>query len=278
MSAQPTVSIIVPTYNSADNIELFLGALRQSKFQDFEVIINDDARTNDSTAKIIESFDDLTIIYKQENTMMAQARKKGAEYATGRIIINLDSDMRVTPKLLDECVRKIDNGYDALIIPEESVGTTFWAQCKWLEKKMYEGIDEIESLRVVKTDIYRKLGGHDEHMVFSEDKDFDIRVRSAGYRVGRTANHLFHDEGELKLTRTLQKKLGYSHTANVFAEKHPEHYKWQANPFNRYGIYIHNVRYIIRHPLLYGGVWFMKTAEYTSSLLGLVIQRYGKNA
>lgn len=270
----PKVSIIVPTYNSNDNIKLFLDALTESNFKDFEVIVNDDNRTSDSTERTVKSFSKLIgVVYIKKNKMMAQARKEAAKSAKGHILIHLDSDMRVTPALLGECVNKIDKeGFDALVIPEESIGIGFWSKCKWLEKKMYEGVSRIESLRVVKKEIYYDLGGHDEAMVFSEDKDFDIRVREAGYRVGRVKNHLLHDEGRLRLFRTLRKKLYYSNTANVFASKHPEHFKWQANPFNRYVIYIKNVKFIFIHPLLYVGAWTVKTLEYIFSLFGYVIK------
>lgn len=270
----PAISIIVPTYNSARNITLFLKSLRQSSCKDFEVIINDDKRTNDDTKDSLKQFKDLSIKYLQKNTMMAQARKKGAEYASGDILIHLDSDMRVTPDLLDECIQKIKSGYDGLVIPEESIGTTFWAKCKWLEKKMYEGVSEIESLRVIKRTIYEEIGGHDPAMVFSEDKDFDLRARETGARIGRISNWLLHDEEALKLSKTLSKKRFYSNTANVFAKKHPQAYRWQANPFNRYLIFIKNFKYLFSHPILYAGVWFMKTAEYGVVALVMIFHKF----
>lgn len=273
---KPKISIIVPTYNSSENIDKFLEALTKSTYKDFEVVINDDIRTDDSTRQVIDIYSKiLTIVYLKKNKMMAQARKLGAKHARGEILIHLDSDMRVSPGLLEECIDKITNqNYDALIIPEESVGIGFWAKCKWIEKKMYEGVSEIESLRVIKKSIYDYLDGHDEAMVFSEDKDFDIRVKQAGYHVGRTKHNLLHDEGHLRLFVTLRKKLYYSNTANVFAIKHPDHFKWQANPFHRYGIYLKNSKYLFMHPLLYIGAWFVKTAEYLFSLSGYILKTF----
>lgn len=47
------VSVIIPTRNSASNLEIFLFSCLESDFKDFEIIINDDLRTTDKTEEII---------------------------------------------------------------------------------------------------------------------------------------------------------------------------------------------------------------------------------
>ena len=137
------VSIIVPTYNSSSNLKIMFYSLLKSKYKNFEIVINDDKRTNDSTEELIKTFrKKLKIIYKKENISMAQGRKKGVEFSKGKILLHLDSDMKIESNLLGECVKLINSKYDALVIPEESYGTSFWAECKWLEKKCYEGIKD----------------------------------------------------------------------------------------------------------------------------------------
>lgn len=272
--SNPLVSIIIPTYNSWKNLSCFLDSFLTSKFKNFEIIINDDKRTSDNTEKLIKNYKDkLNIIYLKENIKMAQARKKWASYAKWKILIHLDSDMKITKWLLGEIVEKI-NKYDALIIPEESFWTTFWAKCKWLEKKMYKWVREIESLRVIKKDIYNKLWWHDEKMIFSEDKDFDLRVQSAWYNIWYIEkNFLWHNEWDLKLFMTLKKKKWYSNTANFFAEKHPKAYRWQINIFNRYWIFLKNIKYLYFNPLLYIWTIYMKTLEFGSWGLGLIFSK-----
>ncbi|MFI5495093.1 glycosyltransferase family 2 protein [Actinoplanes sp. NPDC051859] len=275
MTSHPVVSVIVPAYNSAPLLRDFLGACANSQYRDFEVIINDDLRSTDGTRALVEQFqaDGLDVTYLQENRSMAQGRKRGAAEARGSILLHLDSDMKVTPGLIGECVDQLAGDLDALVIPEESFGTTFWAQCKWLEKKIYDGVEQIESLRCVRREVYDKLGGHDERMVFSEDKDFDLRVRKAGFRVGRTRNFLYHNEGDLQLRKTMRKKLGYSGTADLFAAEHPEAFRWQTNIFNRFGLYLKNFPYAFSHPLLYGGLWAMKVGEFGFGAVGHIRHR-----
>jgi arabinofuranan 3-O-arabinosyltransferase len=266
----PMVSVIVPTYNSHDNLKDFLESFFMSSYENFEIIVNDDLRSSDKSNELCNEYKQkgLDVKYFQENKSMAQGRKRGVDFSTGEILLHLDSDMKVTKDLLKECGELIVSGYDALVMPEESYGTTFWAKCKWLEKKCYENVEEIQSLRCIKKDVYVKVGGHDECMIFSEDKDLDIRVRDAGYKVGETKNFLYHNEGNLKLLKTLKKKLNYSNTANLFAEKHPKQFRWQANPVNRYIIFLKNIKYLFIHPLLYIGMIFMKTCEYVFATFG----------
>lgn len=272
---EPLVSVIVPTYNSSENVKNFLESFLDSAYKNIEIIVNDDPRTNDSTEAITKEYicRGLKIIYKKENISMAQGRKRGVDFSSGEILLHLDSDMKVTKGLIRECVDETASRFDALVIPEESFGTTFWAKCKWLEKKCYEGIEQIESIRCIKRGVYISLGGHDEAMVFSEDKDLDIRVRRAGYKIGRVKNFLWHNEGNLSLLKTLRKKLHYTNTANTFKQKHPKEFRWQVNLMNRYFVYLRKIQYLFQYPLLYVGMFFMKTCEFGFGGVGYVLQK-----
>ena len=259
----PLVSIIVPTKNSADNLNSLLYSLTKSSYGNFEIIINDDKATNDNTNTVIMKYlDKLRIVFIQENVSMSQARKKGVDHAKGEILLHLDSDMQVTPLLLRECVTILTGNIDLIVIPEESFGGTFWARCKWLEKRMYDGVAEIESVRCMRKKLYETVHGHNENMIFSEDKDLDLRLRQVTTRVGRSKNYLLHNEGSLKLMKNVLKKKNYSNTSNIYAEAHPKEYRWQRNPLNRYWIYLKKYRYGLKHPILYMGVFYMKTVEY----------------
>lgn len=275
MTRPPVLSVVVPAYNSAVLLREFLASFQASDFRDFEIVVNDDVRSSDDTPRVVAEYRaaGLAVRYLKENRSMAQGRRRGAAEATGDILLHLDTDMTVTPGLLGECAELLNDAYDALVVPEESFGTTFWARCKWLEKKCYDGVEQIESLRCLRRDIYEKLGGHDERMVFSEDKDLDLRVRAAGYRVGRTRGFLFHNEGALRLSRTLRKKLGYVGTADVFAQEHPEAFRWQINILHRFALYLRHIRYLRSHPLLYAGMWFMKISEFAFGAAGHVLRR-----
>lgn len=266
---QPLVSVIVPTKNSAVLLQDFLDSFKNSTYKYFEIIINDDITSTDNTKQIVNTYNKyFKTYYLQKNVAMAQGRVSASKHAKGDVFMHLDSDMQVTPGLLQECVKLIQNRYDALVIPEVSVGYSFWAKVKALEKSMYQGVEQLESARVFTKEAYSLLGGHNIEMVFSEDKDLDIRARDAGMFIGKTKNTIIHNEGSIKLIQTLRKKLNYSNTANKFAEVHPAHYRWQANPLNRYYIFIRNVKYIFISPLEYSSVYVLKSLEYIYAFIG----------
>ncbi len=271
----PLVSIVVPTRDSAELMRRLLLSCRRSTYPNLEVVINDDPRSRDRMADVVTRFraDGLSISYLTENISMSAGRAVGARHSRGEILLHLDADMQLEPELVGECVRLVGAGADALVIPEESFGTTFWARCKWLEKRCYAGVGRIESLRAITRDCYQAVGGHNPNLVFSEDKDLDLRVRAAGYRLARTRARLRHDEGQLTLRTSMAKKRRYAATARAFAREHPGHFAWQANVFYRYALYLRRIDLLARHPLRYLGLLLLKTAEAAAVASGLLAFR-----
>ena len=271
MTSKIGISIIVPAKNSSKNLEKLLLSLINSTYKNFEVIVNDDISSTDNSKSIVDMFNSYyKTTYIKKNLSMAQGRKVAATYASGNILLHLDTDMTISNNLLSEIARKLNNQYDALVIPEISIGESYWAKVKALEKKMYTGIENLESVRAIKINVYTKVEGHNEKMVFSEDKDLDLRVRRAGYKIGRTVSHLNHHEGEIKLRNTLNKKMRYAETANIFAQEHKKAYRWQLNILHRYILYLRNIKYFFSTPLLYVSLYILKTLEYTFSFIGLI--------
>lgn len=96
-----SVSVIIPTYNSAPLISKAINSVLNQTYQDFEIIIIDDGST-DNTAEVIETFKDSRIKYiKQENAGPAQARNNGIQSAKGEYIAFLDADDTWTPDKLE---------------------------------------------------------------------------------------------------------------------------------------------------------------------------------
>lgn len=69
MSKNPFFTIAIPTYNRAGMIKQTLESLRDQSFRDFEIIIGDNAST-DETEEIVKMFSDLSIrYYKREKNI-----------------------------------------------------------------------------------------------------------------------------------------------------------------------------------------------------------------
>ena len=88
-----TVSVVIPTYNSSAYIMHALESALNQTYDNLEVIVADDASTDDTCA-IVRKLEDprVKLIERTENEGGAVARNTAIRAATGRYIAFLDSD------------------------------------------------------------------------------------------------------------------------------------------------------------------------------------------
>lgn len=106
----PLVSIIIPTYNRATLIKRAINSVLAQTFQDFEIIVVDDA-SQDNTESVITSLTDNRIKYTkhQINLNGSAARNTGIKSAIGKYIALLDSDDEWLPNHLATKVSYLQN-------------------------------------------------------------------------------------------------------------------------------------------------------------------------
>jgi len=88
------VSIIIPTYNSADYLERSVGHALNQTLQEIEVIVVDDKST-DNTLEVLKKFENdrrLKVISLDHNQGPGVARNAGMKLAKGEFIGFIDSD------------------------------------------------------------------------------------------------------------------------------------------------------------------------------------------
>lgn len=93
MKLNPSVSVIIPTYNREKTIVSAVRSACNQTYEPFEIIIIDDGST-DNTAQKIKSINDSRIIYHklEKNAGVSNARNVGALIAKGEWIAFQDSD------------------------------------------------------------------------------------------------------------------------------------------------------------------------------------------
>jgi glycosyltransferase involved in cell wall biosynthesis len=101
----PRVSVIVPAYNSAATIEDAVGSVLSGSFEDLEVVVCDDA-SSDDTAAVVETIADprVRLVRSPQNGGPATARNHALRHAAGDLVAFLDADDRWLPTFLDEQV------------------------------------------------------------------------------------------------------------------------------------------------------------------------------
>jgi len=96
----PYMSVIVPAYNNQDTMEKCLKAIRESTYQDYEVIVVD-CGSQDATCSIAKKYAD-KLIESPTKFDRSHARTAGIAAANGQIIVNIDSDIVIRPDTLTE--------------------------------------------------------------------------------------------------------------------------------------------------------------------------------
>ncbi|WP_029231874.1 glycosyltransferase family 2 protein [Butyrivibrio sp. VCB2006] len=102
------VSIIVPVYNAAKYIENTIKMVSDQTYNDWELILVDDAST-DGSADVIENIikgqgKRIRLIRKNNNEGAAAARNTGIDASSGRFIAFLDADDVWMPQKLEKQV------------------------------------------------------------------------------------------------------------------------------------------------------------------------------
>ena len=90
---KPRISIVLPLYNGASYIQETMDSLLEQSFSDFELIVVDDASTDDSGKKVLR-YRDSRIRYERNthNLGMAHTRNRGLKLARGDVVVMSDQD------------------------------------------------------------------------------------------------------------------------------------------------------------------------------------------
>lgn len=114
----PKISIIIPTYQHAEELSKCLDSILAQAFHDFEVIAVNDGST-DNTGEILEkyvsSFKIQVLRFKfinQKNQGANPARNRGAQEAKGEYLLFCDADVVMDPVMLEKMVNALRNNPD----------------------------------------------------------------------------------------------------------------------------------------------------------------------
>jgi len=195
---EPFVSIIIPTHNSEKTIEKCLESIFNINYprEKFEVILIDDS--SDSTPIIAQRFP--VVLY----TLKAKPGKKrnfGVKNAKGTIIAFIDDDCFVTKDWLYEIVRSFRSpdigsvGGPNLTPPDDkllgkclgivlssNIGSGGLRYARIYNEERFVDHNPTCNCAVVKK-YFQEVGGFREDIWPSEDVEFDIRLRKAGYKL-----------------------------------------------------------------------------------------------
>lgn len=188
------ISIIVPAYNNPQDLIESLSALKASACPGSEIIVVDDASTDDIAA--VAAGMGIHFLRLATNSGPAAARNYGARHARGKILFFVDADVVVTPEAVSRVAEvfaahpdlaAVFGSYDARPRAEGVVSqyrnllhyfvhqngkpeaSTFWAGCG-----------------AIRRSVFQEVGGFDERRFpypSIEDIELGYRLRRAGHRI-----------------------------------------------------------------------------------------------
>jgi len=185
----PLVSVIILTRNRPEYLVRAINSVLTQTFTDFEIIIIDDASTDD-TPEVIKSFHDPRIISIRNNVNRGEAgsRNQGVNAAKGEFVSFLDDDDEWLPRKLDAQVNKFKNSKKETgciytwhcrvdLQTGEKIKETKYQKNGNIFKEMFEGNwVGTPSTVMVKKECFQLVGGFDESIGFSTDYDMWIRI------------------------------------------------------------------------------------------------------
>jgi glycosyltransferase involved in cell wall biosynthesis len=191
---EPIVSVIIPTYNREKLILKALNSIFAQTFQGFEVIIVDDAST-DNTEKIIHDLQNEKIRYikLERNGGQCIARNIGIKAAKGNYIAFLDSDDEWMPGKLEKQLSCFNNGskelgcvygfaYQTDVLKNSTTLASKDFQRGNIRDKFLNGFcPPTPSLFMIKKDALLKVGGFDESLITFVDLDLWLRLSENYY-------------------------------------------------------------------------------------------------
>lgn len=267
----PLVSIIIPTKNSSKTLGVCLESIKNQTYKNIELIVVDN-NSIDGTKEIADKYADKVLNKKPERSAQ---RNFGAKNSKGECILFIDSDMKLSEDVVLSCVKEIEKDKDikGIIIPEESFGVGFWAECKKLEKSFYIGVDWMEAARFFKKEVFGEMGGYDEKMVSGEDWDLSQKI-GRKCKIGRIPEFVYHNEGRAVLSKVIKKKFYYAQKFHNYAEKNNKgNIEKQTGVIERYKLFFSSPKKLFSNPIIGIGMLFMKTCEFGFGWLGYLVGR-----
>ena len=184
----PSVSIIIPTYNRSSSLKRAVQSALSQTFQDFEIIVIDDAST-EPPKEIINSFKDKRIkfIRHKLNRGGAAARNTGIRASKGEYIAFLDSDDEWLSDKLECQIKSLENlpanfgahysGYTVV----SSAGNVIGSRTPYASGDISSRICEDNCIGPLSTVIVKRLaldrcGFFDEKFPSCQDWELYIRI------------------------------------------------------------------------------------------------------
>jgi glycosyltransferase len=188
---RPLVSIITPSFNSADTIRDTLQSVANQTYPNIEHIVIDGVSV-DKTLEIIRKFPKVFLVSEKDRGIY-DAYNKGWKLAKGEIIafLNADdfyTDSGVVEKMVETLEKKsveavwADLDYVDRLNPEKII--RYWKSSDYRAGDFFRGWAPAHPTLFVRRKLYEKFGGFDEQFKIAADYELMLRFLEVNKIVG----------------------------------------------------------------------------------------------
>ena len=258
------VSVIIACKNTAKYFEQCLKSVRSQTYKNIEIIVVDNFST-DGTYEVAQKYADHTFQIGPERSTQFNY---GFKQSKGTLIYRIGPDYVLEPNVIEQCVNKIDEGYDALALHNRSVGDGIWAKVRYLERETYRNDKSIVAVRFMKREVFEGVGMFDESLVAGEDFDLHNRMVKAGYEWSHVDAVEKHIGEPQSLKEVWDKFYYYGRTIQRYRQKNKEVAKTQLVFFRPSFRKIH--KELIKSPKLFFCFYLYMFVKHFAGLIGLI--------
>ena len=225
--ARVSVSVVIPSWNGCALLVACLQSLAAQTFRDFEIIVVDDASTDNTAETVARDFASVRLVRHEKNRGFCGAVNTGIREARGEHIVLLNNDMTLAPDFLQALVAEAEQSKAALVAPlilwQDQPDVIYGAGDRQYRSGRPESIgfhapqsgftfeDDVFGVcagaALYRREVFDRLGVFDETFeVYFSDSDLSFRARLAGYRARFTRDAIAYHVGSASLFgRTLKR-------------------------------------------------------------------------
>ena len=231
---RPYVSVIVPAWNEENGIITTVEALLKSTYKNMEIIVVDNASTDNTKKNIIALTishykkslgcsvftKDITLRYSYEAKQgKGNALNNGISLASGEIIISIDADCYVPPDTVGNFVKYFSNPTVMAAVGNVRIGNTdtIVGVVQYLEFLFSFYFKKAESLvntiyiiggaaGAFRREVFDKIGQYSTTNI-TEDIELSVRIQAHGMRIAYASDALVYTEGAVTLEGLIKQRL-----------------------------------------------------------------------
>lgn len=259
----PRVAVVILNFNTRNWLETLLPSVLQTQYDNLEIIIADNASTDDSVAFLSKQYSQLRIIKLEKNYGFAGGYNECLKQVEADYFVLLNSDVEVTPNWVQPVIDLLENTPNAVACQPKILAYNQKEQFEYAgaaggyldtfaypfcrgriidqteeDKGQYNDAREVfwasGAAMFIRADKYRDVGGLDARF-FAHMEEIDLcwRLKNKGYKILVQPEAVVYHVGGGTLSRQNPRKtfLNFHNCLAMMVKNMPSGQLWWKLPF-----------------------------------------------